>query len=51
MRGNIYHVVMYVENEEYLENNGGDLVHLECIQGIRWLIGWLGYEVKEFGGK
>lgn len=37
------------EGEEYLENNGGDLVHLECIQGIKWLIGWLGYEIKEFG--
>lgn len=35
------------EGEEYLENNGGDPVHLECIQGIRWLIDWLGYEVKE----
>ena len=39
------------EGEEYLENNGGNLVHLECIQGIKWLIGWLGYEIKEFGGK
>ena len=39
------------EGEEYLENNGGDLVHLECIQSIKWLIGWLGYEIKEFGGK
>lgn len=26
------------EGEKYLENNGGDLVHLECIQGIKWLI-------------
>ena len=56
MRENICHVVMYAENfiyegEEYLENNGGDLVHLECIQGIKWLIDWLGYEIKEFGGK
>lgn len=37
------------EGEEYLENNGSDLVHLECIQGIKWLIDWLGYEIKEFG--
>lgn len=37
------------EGEEYLENNGGDLVHLECIQGIKWLIDWLGYEIKKFG--
>lgn len=37
------------EGEEYLENNGGDLVHLECIQDIKWLIDWLGYEIKEFG--
>lgn len=37
------------EGEKYLENNGGDLVHLECIQDIKWLIDWLGYEIKEFG--
>lgn len=35
------------EGEKYLENNGGDLVHLECIQSIKWLIDWLGYEIKE----
>ena len=48
--GKVYTLSGY-EGEEYLENNGGDLVHLECIQGIKWLIDWLGYEIKEFGGK
>ena len=38
------------EEEECLENDDNELVHLDCVQGMRWLINWLGYEVKEFEG-
>ena len=24
----------------------GDHIHYDCIQGIRWLLEWLGYDVK-----
>ena len=33
--------------EEYIENFHGDYIHFECIQGIRWLLNWLDYEIKE----
>ena len=29
-----------------MENLDGDHIHYECIQGIRWLLEWLGYDVK-----
>lgn len=35
--------------EEYIEKYNGECIHLECIQGIRWLIQWLGEEIKEEG--
>ena len=34
------------EGDEYIENDG-DYVHFECIPNIRWLLGWLGYDIKE----
>ena len=32
--------------EEYIEY-GGDYIHLECIPSIRWVINWLGYDIRE----
>lgn len=34
------------EGEEYIEN-GGDIIHFDCIPSLRWLLNWLGYEIKE----
>lgn len=33
--------------EEYIENYHNQYVHLECIQGVRWLLNWLDYEIQE----
>lgn len=33
--------------EEYIENYKGEKIHFECTQGIRWLLNWLDYEIKE----
>ena len=38
------------EGEEYVENQDGDSVHVECIHNIRWLLGWTGLEIKYGGG-
>lgn len=38
------------ENDEYIENEDGEFRHLECIQGSRELVEWLGYEVKVMSG-
>lgn len=32
--------------DEYVAN-GGDYIHFECIPSMRWLLDWLGYDVKE----
>lgn len=34
------------EGEEYIEN-GGDYVHFECIPDLKWLLEWLGFDIKE----
>ena len=34
------------EYEEYIENDDGEYAHYECFQGVRDLLGWLGYEIK-----
>ena len=34
------------EGDEYIENDDGEYVHYDCIQGARWLLEWLGYKVK-----
>lgn len=34
------------ETEEYVENSDGDSIHFECVQGIKWLLEWLGYDIK-----
>ena len=36
------------DGEEYIENLDGYKIHFDCIQGIRQLLNWLGYDVKEF---
>ena len=34
------------DGEEYIENDDGEYIHYGCIQGIRRLLDWLGYDVK-----
>lgn len=34
------------EWDEYIENEDGELIHRECIQGISQLLDWLGVEIK-----
>ncbi len=35
------------DGEEYIENQDGKYIHYECVQGLRHLLDWLGYEIKE----
>lgn len=35
-----------LDGEEYIENIDGEYIHYECIQGIRQLLDWLGYDIK-----
>ncbi len=35
-----------INGEEFLENIDGDIIHYECIRGIRQLLDWLGHEIK-----
>lgn len=32
--------------EEYIENDDGEFIHYECIDGIHEFLDWLGYEVR-----
>lgn len=32
--------------DEYIKNDDGECIHMECIPGIRWVVDWLGYEVR-----
>lgn len=32
--------------ESYIENIDGEYIHYECVQGIRQLLNWLGYNIK-----
>lgn len=32
--------------EDFLENICGDTIHFECVQGIRGLLEFLGYQIK-----
>lgn len=34
------------EGEEYIKNDDGDYRHYECFEGMKDLLGWLGYEIK-----
>lgn len=34
------------DGEEYIENQDEECIHYECVQGIRQLLEWLGYEIK-----
>ena len=33
--------------EEYIENCDGEYMHYGCVQGIRQLLDWLGYDITE----
>ena len=35
-----------LEGEEYIENENGEYRHWECVDGMRDLLEWLGYEIK-----
>ena len=46
------HVCVLCENqiqigEEYIKNEDNDYIHYDCIEGDKWLVNWLGFEVKE----
>ena len=32
--------------EEYIENLNGDYCHYDCINGVRDLLEWLGFEIE-----
>lgn len=32
--------------DEYIENLEGECIHYECIRGIRYLLEWLGHDIK-----
>ena len=34
------------DGEDYIENQDGEYIHYECVQGIRQLLEWLGYEIE-----
>lgn len=34
------------EDDKYIEKLDGDVIHYECVQGIRQLLSWLGQEIK-----
>ena len=36
-----------VIGEEYVKNEDNDYIHYDCIEGDKWLVNWLGFEVKE----
>lgn len=36
-----------IEGEKYIENLAGECVHFDCVPGLRWLLSWLGNEIKE----
>lgn len=35
------------EGEKYIENDDGEYIHLDCIDYVKDLIKFLGYEIKE----
>ena len=48
---NVYHCSICGESiqrsEEYLVNSKEEYIHFTCIESLRQLLRWLGYEVKE----
>lgn len=34
------------EGDKYIENNNGDYIHYECVDTIRELLEFLGYDIK-----
>ena len=34
------------EGEEYVRNDEGKYMHFECVQSLRDLLEWLGYDVR-----
>ena len=34
------------DGEEYIDNHNGEYRHFDCIQSIRDLVEWLGYDVE-----
>lgn len=35
-----------IDGEEFLENIDGETIHFDCVQSIRSLLEWIGYEIK-----
>ena len=38
------------EGDEYIENDGGEMMHFDCFSGLRDLLEFLGYEIKTMKG-
>lgn len=34
------------DGDEYIENLDGECIHYECVQGLKQLLEWLGYDIK-----
>lgn len=34
------------DGEEYIENDDGEYAHIDCFDGMRDLMEWLGYSIK-----
>lgn len=37
-------------NEEYIEDNYGEIAHIKCFTDIGEILNWLGYEIKSLEG-
>lgn len=32
--------------DEYIQNDNGECIHVECVPGIRWMVNWLEYDIR-----
>ena len=39
------------DNDEYIENENGDMAHWECVDGKYHLLQWFGYDVKQMSDR
>lgn len=39
------------DNDEYIENENGDMAHWDCIEGKLHLLEWFGYDVKQMSDR
>ena len=39
------------DNDEYIENENGDMAHWDCIEGKLHLLEFLGYDIKQMSNR